>query len=257
MNPSVLPRFLRHPYERLALLLGFGLLGVACLLWTTLALPLGLVLRGRRGVRLGRGAACHGFRLYLACLQWIGVARFDLAELDRLRGAGPMIIAPNHPGLLDALMILSRLPDVACVIKASLLDNPLWGAGARLAGYIRNDWFIGSVNHSVAELRGGAPLLLFPEGTRTEAPPALNPFRAGVAYVAHRAGVPIQTVIIEADCPFLGKGWPLLRRPDMPVHFRVRLGRRFDAPADPAAATRELEAWFENELQASPAHPGT
>jgi len=250
MNPSFLPRFLRHPYERFALLLGLGGLGVGCLIWTALAFPLNFVLRGRRGTLIGRSVAEYGFRFYLWALHWIGVARFDLRELDQLRNAGAMIIAPNHPGLLDALMIISRLPDVACVLKASLLDNPLWGAGARLAGYIRNDWFVGSINLAVEELRAGGCLLLFPEGTRTETPPQLNPFRAGVAYVAHRAGVPIQTVIIETDSAFLGKAWPILRRPDMPMHFRIRLGHRFEAPADPVAATRELEAYFARELQA-------
>ncbi len=252
MNPSYLPRFLRHLYERFALLLGLGGLGIGCLIWTVFAFPLGFVLRGRRGVLIGRGVAEYGFRFYLWCLHWIGVARFDLGELDRLRDEGAMIIAPNHPGLLDALMVISRLPDVACVLKASLLDNPLWGAGSRLAGYIRNDWFVGSINLAVEELRSGGQLLLFPEGTRTEAPPQLNAFRAGVAYVAHRAGVPIQTVIIEADTAFLGKGWPILRRPDMPMHFRIRLGQRFEAPADPVAATRELEAYFAAQLQHSP-----
>lgn len=244
MNPSLLPRFLRHPYERFALLLGLGGLGAGCLLWAVFAFPLGKLLRGRRSVALGRGVAEYGFRFYLWCLHWIGVARFDLSELDALRSAGPLIIAPNHPGLLDALMVISRLPNVACVLKASLLDNPLWGAGARLAGYIRNDWFVGSINLAVQELRQGGQLLLFPEGTRTEAPPRLNPFRAGVAYVAHRASVPIQTVIIEQETRFLGKDWPMLRRPDMPMCFRVRLGRRFEAPTDPVAATRELEAYF-------------
>lgn len=249
MNPSFLPRFLRHPYERFALLLGLGGLGAGCLVWTALAFPLSLVLRGPCGVQVGRRVAEYGFRFYLWSLHWIGVARFDLRELDQLRNAGAMIIAPNHPGLLDALMIISRLPDVACVLKASLLDNPLWGAGSRLAGYIRNDWFVGSINLAVEELRRGGSLLLFPEGTRTEAPPQLNPFRAGVAYVAHRAGVPIQAVIIETDSAFLGKGWPILRRPDMPMHFRVRLGRRFEAPEDPVAATRELEDYFAREMQ--------
>ncbi|GAB2897582.1 hypothetical protein GCM10027046_28940 [Uliginosibacterium flavum] len=245
---------LRHAHSWLALRLGLSSLAIGCVLWTLAALPLVYLVRGRRGVWLGRWVACLGFRLYIGWLGFIGVGRFDIKALDALRDAGPLIIAPNHPGLLDALMVISRLPNVACVLKASLLDNILWGAGSRLAGYVRNDWFIGSINLAVAELKQGSQLLLFPEGTRTEQAPELNNFRAGMAYVAHRAGVPIQTVFIEQDTNFLGKGWPLFKRPDMPMRFRIRLGQRFDAPANPEVFTRTLQEYFAAELNsASPA----
>src|SRR6266446_2055001 len=81
--------------------------------------------------------------------------------------AGPLIIAPNHPSLLDAVMVLSRLPDVACVMKADLIDNPIYGASARFSDYIRNDGFMGAATQAIANLKGGSQLLLFPEGTRT------------------------------------------------------------------------------------------
>ncbi len=246
---------LRRVHSFLALRLGLGSLALGCLVWTLFSLPLTFVLPRRQGVWLGRWVACLGFRLYIGFLWLTGVGRFDLKALDGLRDAGPLIIAPNHPGLLDAVMIISRLPNVACVLKASLLDNVLWGAGSRLAGYVRNDWFIGSINLAVADLHRGSQLLLFPEGTRTENPPRLNDFRAGVAYVAHRAGVPIQTVLIEQDTRFLGKGWPLFKRPDMPMRFRVRLGQRFEAPSSPDAFTRTLQDYFEQEL--NPANQST
>lgn len=249
MNSAPALLVLRRLHEYIALRTGLALLGIGCLLWSVLALPLGLLLPGRRGVWLGRWMATLGFRLYLFLLHLIGVARFDIRALDALRGAGPLIIAPNHPGLLDALMVLSRLPNVVCVLKAALLGNPLWGAGSRLAGYIRNDWFLGSVSLAVEELHCGSQLLLFPEGTRSE-PLPLGEFRAGAAYVSYRACVPIQTVIIEQDSKFLGKGWPWLKRPDMPMHFRIRLGRRFPPPADPKAFSKTLRDYFLSELHA-------
>lgn len=245
-----LPLPLRRLHEYLALPFGLGLLGAGCLLWTMAAFPLNLILPNLRGVWLGRRVATLGFRSYLFVLHAIGGARFDLRALDSLRCAGSLIIVANHPGLLDAPMVLSRLPNVVCLIKGSLINNPLWGAGARLAGYIRNDWFIGSVNLAVEELQRGSQLLLFPEGTRTGTVP-VGEFRVGPAYVSHRSGVPIQTVIIEQDTDFLGKGYPLLRRPDMPMHFRIRLGQRFDSPADPRAFTQTLHAYFLSELTAA------
>lgn len=242
---------MRHLREAITLRFALALLGVGCLLWTVIAFPLSFILPTRPGTWLGRWMATLGFRAYLFALRMIGLARFDLRALDALRDAGPLIIAPNHPGLLDALMVLSRLPNVTCVFKASLLNNPLWGAGARLAGYIRNDWFIGSVNLAVEELHKGCQLLLFPEGTRSD-PAPLGAFQVGAAYVSYRSGVPIQTLIIEQDSTFLGKSWPLLRRPDMPMHFRIRLGQRFDPPADPKAFTITLRQYFLSEVGALP-----
>jgi 1-acyl-sn-glycerol-3-phosphate acyltransferase len=103
------------------------------------------------------------------------------------------------------------------------------------------------VRHSVDELRDGGQLLLFPEGTRTTRAP-VNAFRGAIALIAQQAGVPVQTVFIETDSPFLGKGWPLTRRPRLPLRYRVRLGRRFDPPRDLHAFLRELEQYYAGEL---------
>jgi 1-acyl-sn-glycerol-3-phosphate acyltransferase len=237
----------RHLREYCTLIVGFGTLGIGCVLFSVVAFPLALIMPSRAGAWLGRRLATYGFRLYLFWLSLNGTARFDIKALDALRDAGPLIIAANHPGLLDALMVISRLPNIVCVLKASLLRNVYWGAGSRLARYIPNEWFLGSINLAVEELRGGSQLLLFPEGTRTESEP-LNEFRAGVAYVSYRARVPVQTIVIEQDTHFLGKRYTFLKRYDLPMRFKIRLGRRFDPPSDPRAFTRTLRDYFLEEL---------
>ena len=57
--------------------------------------------------------------------------------------------------------------------------------------------------------------------------------------------------MLEFSTPYLGKAWPLFRRPELPLVCRARLGRRFDAPADHQAFTRELEDYFRQELGSS------
>lgn len=240
-------RSVRALWAYAALWYGLALLGLGGLAWSVLALPLRLLLPERSGRAVGRGVVARGFRFYLGALQAVGACRFELGALDALRGAGPMILAPNHPSLLDAVLLLSRVPQAACVLKAPLAESLVFGAGARLAGYIRNDSPIGMVRHAVAELRGGGQLLLFPEGTRTTRAP-VNAFRGAIALIARQAGVPVQTVFIETDSPFLGKGWPLTRRPPLPLTYRVRLGRRFEAPRDLHAFLRELQQYYEAEL---------
>jgi 1-acyl-sn-glycerol-3-phosphate acyltransferase len=234
-------------YEYAALCFGLAFLAALCIAWSLLAVVLYWLLPERLARTLGRWVIMAGFRLYIAVLGGIGVCRFDLAALDALREEPALIIAPNHPSLLDAVMILSRLPDVACILKASLMDNLLFGSGARLARYIRNDTGHEMIKRAVRDLRAGSHLLLFPEGTRTTRPP-VNAFKGSTGLIAHHAGLPVQTVFIETDSPFLGKHWPLFRRPDLPIVYRVRLGKRFDPPGDIRAFTQELEGYFAAEL---------
>ena len=76
----------------------------------------------------------------------------------------------------------------------------------------------------------------------------MNAFRTGFAPIARRAGVPVQTVIIETDTRYMRKGWPLLRRPEFPLVYRVRLGKRFAPRDDSKALVAEVEAYFRAEL---------
>jgi len=237
---------LRAAYGFLVIYGGLLAFGLGCLIWSGVAALLRPLLSKDRGRIVGRWVTCYGFRLYLWALTLTGAFRFDLRALDALRDAGPLIVAPNHPSLLDAVMVLSRLP-AACVIKADLIDNPIYGASARLADYIRNDDFFGGVTQAVQTLKAGSQLLLFPEGTRTTRAP-LNHLKGGAALVSKRSGVPIQTVLIETTSPFLSKGWPLERIPPLPVCYRVRLGRRFMPRENLGEAIAELEAYLASEL---------
>ena len=241
-------------YDAIRLRLGLGLLALMGLAWSLLALPLRYLLPRTPGQRLGRQGASLTFRVYLRLLTWMGACCFDLGALDALRDQPPCIIAPNHPSLLDALMVISRVPNVACIMKAELMRNVLFGAGARLARYIRNDSLHAMVRRAVTEVRGGSHLLLFPEGTRTTRAP-VNRLQGTTGLIAKYARVPVQTVFIEAnDAAFLGKESALLRRTPMPVSYRIRLGKRFDPPHNVAAFALELEQYFKGELMdAAPA----
>lgn len=228
---------------------GIVLLVFECLVWAVIALVLDLVLPAGAGRRAGRFGAMWGFRSYLATMEALGAWRLDLGELDALAKAGPLVIAPNHPCLLDAVLIVSRVPNALCVMKGSLLSNFLLGPAARLARYVRNDSLLRLVSNAAAELRRGGQLVLFPEGTRTVGGP-IGPLTEAVGAIAREAGVPVQTVIIETASPFLGKGWRITARPELPITYRARLGRRFEPPQDVRAFTAELARYYRRELAA-------
>ena len=242
-----MPRFARTLYEYFALYSSLTLLGIICLTWSVFALPLYFILPERLGTSIGRRGIMGGFRLYAWSLSITGAYRLDLHAIDSLRGGPPLILAPNHPCLIDALLILTRHPNLVCVMKSELMRNVFLGSGSRLARYVRNDSSRQMVKESVAHLRRGGVLLLFPEGTRTIHSP-INSLVGSVGLIAKYANVPVQTLVIETDSPFLSKGWPLFRRPSLPITYRVRLGKRFDAPTNVAAFTAELDQYYRREL---------
>ena len=101
---AISPRraLLRTAYEYLVLYASLLLLGLICLSWSLLALPLYLFLSRRSAIIFGRFGIMAGFRLYAHWLVRVGVYRLDLSALDALRGGPPLILAPNHPSLIDA-----------------------------------------------------------------------------------------------------------------------------------------------------------
>jgi len=242
---------LRHLAESLTVCASLTLLGIISLIWTVFALPLLFILPARAGRWWGRRGILVGFRLYLWSLRWIGACRLDLRALRALHDSPPLVLAPNHPSLIDAALIIAHEPRSACVMKSALMNNVFLGAGARLARYIRSDSPRRMIQEAIAELRQGGIVLLFPEGTRSTSAP-INALQAGVGIIAKDAGVAVQTLIIETDSPYLSKGWPLFRRPSLPITYRLRLGRRFDPPGDVRAFMAELEEYFRAELAHAP-----
>ncbi|MGZ5240633.1 MAG: lysophospholipid acyltransferase family protein [Caldimonas sp.] len=236
---------LRH---RLLFALVIAQLGLMSLGWNLIAPLLSLLLPRPTGARIGRAAISRIYRMAWASAERLGMMRIDSSALDVLRDEpGGLIVAGNHPTMLDALVVVARLPRGACIMKAELMRNIFLGTGARLADYISNDAGRGMVRDAVACLKDGGQLVLFPEGTRTVRPP-VNDFKPGITLIAHLAQVPIQTVIIETESPYLTKGWPLLKPPPAPVVIRVRLGERFAHEGDHRALLRRLQDYFEREL---------
>jgi 1-acyl-sn-glycerol-3-phosphate acyltransferase len=252
MTPS--PR-----WRQLAFGFVLGQLGASLLFLSGVARALALLLPRQVASRAGRSCISFIYRCCWASAERLGLMQIDADALDALRGErGGLIVAANHPSLLDAMLVVAHLPRCVCVMRADLMHNIFLGPGARLARYIGNDGGRSMVRDSVAALREGHLVLLFPEGTRTSTPP-VNAFKPGITLIARLAQVPIQTVLIQSDSPFLGKGWPLSRAPTGLVRFRVTLGRRFPASDDRRAALRQIEAYFAQELgtgvDAPPAQP--
>jgi 1-acyl-sn-glycerol-3-phosphate acyltransferase len=244
-------RLLKTLVDHVATYVGLVGLGLICLAWSVIALVSYPLLPTRTGTAFGRLGIMVGFRLYAWTLSATGAYRLDLRAIDALRDGPPVLLVPNHPSLIDALLILTRHPNVSCVMKKELMRNIFLGAGSRLARYIPSGQPRQMIKECVEELGRGGVVLLFPEGTRTTRVP-LNRLTGSVGVIAKYARVPVQMLIIETDSPYLSKGWPLFRVPILPITYRVRLGRRFEPPSNVAAFMEELEHEYLAELVDAP-----
>lgn len=243
-------RILRACYEHLVFYALLVIFAISSLIWSLAAVILALFLPRRISQPLGQFLIMVGFRYFIWLMQRSGIFRCDLTALDGLRDQAPLIIAPNHPTLLDVMLVISRLPRVVCTVKAERLKNLFIGASARLAGYLRNDSPTRLVREGIRQLRDGRQLLIFPEGTRTRGN-SVDPFKGGFALMAKHADVPVQTLFIESNSRFLRKGWSLLRKPDFPLVYRVRLGPALAVEGDFREFVLALHRFYRRELDGS------
>jgi len=221
-------------------------LGAMLLLGNLLALPLLFVPRVWREP-LMQYAISRLCRLFLAGAERCGLMRIDLSALDSLGRQGPLLLVPNHPSMIDAFLVLSRLPRLTCLMKASIGCNLFLGIGARLAGYVSNRHPADMFRTAIACVRSGKQLLIFPEGTRTSRWP-INPLQGAAVLVARKSGAPLQTILISTNSPYLSKGWKIWQPPQFPLVYRAEPGRRFATGEQPDDTTAALQNYFETVL---------
>ena len=218
---------------------------------------------------IGRATSCFG----ALCTELLTVAPPDLAATERyqvaagaahrlsrrileingvhvsVRGpvpSGPVVLACNHLGYLDPIVIGALLPLVA-VAKSELSGWPFLGRVASHVGTLfvrRRSAQHGAVvlRHALRRLTAGVPVLNFPEGTTTDGSGPLLPFRRGLFGIARRARVRVVPVALRLEptdaawvggAAFLPHYWRMTRRPS--VRARVYFGEPLDAAQLPSA----------------------
>lgn len=180
-------RWISRGWRMIATGIGFALAGVSCITLAATVFPLlrwTTQSRARAEVRIQYTLhiAC---RVFMALFTALGVLRIRCNGAEKLRVPGALVIS-NHPTLIDALLLMSVMPQADCVVKESYFDN-FWLNGTCLgAGYIPNRSGPQVVEECVDHLRAGRSLMIFPEGTRSPKD-GLGPFNRGAAHIAWRA----------------------------------------------------------------------
>ncbi len=140
------------------------------------------------------------------------------AGLEHARGETSRVFISNHQSNVDIWAIAPALPDrTLFVAKHQLFRVPIMGWAMRTAGFIsinrrKLTSAIESLDAAVRRIRGGRPVILFAEGTRSR-DGRLAPFKKGAFHLALQAGVPVVPVAVSGS-------WNVIR----PRTLRVRPG---------------------------------
>jgi 1-acyl-sn-glycerol-3-phosphate acyltransferase len=190
-------------------------------------------------------------RHFAAFVWWLRVTRIvpvRYVGFERWPRARGLVVAANHPCLMDIGFMLARVPEGVCIFKPAIGHNPLFNAIARRAGYIASDGGHHLLRDAAARIKDGSTLVIFPEGTRTKGD-GLNPLKPGFVAIARLAEVPIQLVRITCDSSLLTKlGPPWWQVPRLPARITVSLGPCLPPPGpDTSAVVEEIAAWFRHQ----------
>lgn len=255
MTPSAIQ--LENPVHRTSAMDG---LGTAVPYWRQALAHLrfiasGLALSVRASLCTGQAKSCENvslrphFQRYVDLLVRWGIIELEFSGFEQAESWRGSVIAPNHPTILDAILLGTRLPRLDCVMNSRLLRDPVMSGAARLSNYIRNDTPLSMVRDTRDRLLAGRNVLIFPEGTRTSGWP-VGSFRHGYALAAARSGAPVRTILIECDSEYFGRDFRFFRPARCPVRYRLTASRVFH-PArdeDPRASSAEIEEFFRASL---------
>ncbi|WP_237391270.1 lysophospholipid acyltransferase family protein [Dryocola clanedunensis] len=225
---------------------------VLSLIWFNLLLL--AVRKQEKRRRIARRSISASFRLFLRIGRMLGVFDYRIHGVETLRAERGSLVVANHPTLLDYVFIASQTPEIGCLVKASLINNPCFRGVIRAADYLINSQGETLLPESQRRLAAGESILIFPEGTRTRAGEPLA-IQRGAAQIAVRSACSLRLVHIACDQRYLDKQsrWYQIpaRKPMITVSVRQRIDSQdFVETGDeaPALAARRLSHYLRQEL---------
>ncbi len=201
-------------------------------------------------VRHARDRVLDASKGYLRFLSWAGLVHCEFVGFEDVASWSHSLICANHPSILDALALFSKIPQADCVVGKKPLRDPLFSHPARMANYIPSEPPIAMMKKCRDRLEKGANVIIFPEGTRTSTD-ALNSFHDGFALAAIKAGATIRTVFIECNSLFLSSGFTFFKTSPGPFRFRLSTGASFraDSKVNVRDFSKNLEDYFRSRLR--------
>lgn len=173
------------------------------------------------------GHSVHSIgRLWARTLLFLSGVRVEIKGLENILKDSPQLLASNHQGAFDILVLQAYLPiQFRWMAKKSLFKIPIIGWSMKWAGYISIDrTHAGSAYRSLEKaveiLKGGISVLIFPEGTRSPTGEIL-PFKRGGFLLATKTRAPLVPISIKGTRGIMARGSILIR----PGRVNVVIGK--------------------------------
>jgi 1-acyl-sn-glycerol-3-phosphate acyltransferase len=176
----------------------------------------GVPVPGAAGAATARNLAALALRAWA-----LRVSSLHLVPVE-----GPVLLAANHVGFLDGLVLVGSAPRPVHVLASPSLFRPPWAGVLRASGQIAYDADRPdrvALHAAVDVLQDGGAVAAFPEAHRGAGDVAH--VRHGTAYLAHLSGAPVVPVAVLGTRP-PGGG------PDALPRWRSRLDVVFGEPVD-------------------------
>ncbi len=115
------------------------------------------------------------------------------------------VIISNHQSFIDIILTLSLTEKMVMIVKDYVWFNPFLGVVARYSDCIPTCYSDEQRDAAIQRVLGeGYSLFVFPEGTRTTTG-EIGRFHRGAFYYAEHYGLPVQPLLIEGMCDYMGK----------------------------------------------------
>jgi 1-acyl-sn-glycerol-3-phosphate acyltransferase len=152
-------------------------------------------------------------RMWIAWILGTFGVRVEPEGLENVPTHAPVIFMVNHQSLVDIAAIIQTLPKSVSwrfIAKKELVRVPIFGWALVTTGQIIIDRgnrtkAIESLRLAAERIRGGASVIVFPEGTRSPSG-NLRPFKSGPFHLALEAQVPIVPVTVSGSQRITPKG---------------------------------------------------
>lgn len=246
MTSSRTPR--PHPLPRLYRWRTNLLQAPAFFLWTAFcgSLSLAASLFDKHGSLQHRIARVWA-RGCLAC----SFARLTVRGAENLRKQPVAVYASNHTSYMDTPVLFSSLPfQFRILARKELWQIPFIGWHLNRSGQIPiaigdTHASLSSLGAGARALRGGMPLVVFPEGGRTT-DGNLKPFLAGAAFLALRAQVPLVPIALAGVFDLL----PIHTHHFFPCPLTLIVGEPIDTKGMTIRQTEELTETLKQRIEA-------
>lgn len=190
------------------------------------------------------GSILHGFARAWAWLTMKSIfSPFRVTGLDQIDTTKTHVYAVNHSSALDIPALYAHLPFQFRILhKKELWSYPIVGWHLKRSGQVCVDQqnptrSVGQIKSALRTLKGGMPLVIFPEGGRTS-DGRIQPFLPGAFFLAIKAEVDIVPVALRGMYELL----PMNTYHIKPRPLEMRVGQPIPTKG---LALRDMEALSE------------